>query len=549
MRHGKWYVLAILAFVAVFATFVPAEAQGGPNTDRANPGFCAGQREFVFDGQQLDQNSAPCGATPDTLMVQLTAPWSPGNFNPGYRVIMTWRQAIQTIHAHGWINGSLWIVKPQSATVVINQPVTSGAAPIGFCEDKTGMPFGSGNPLPSSAPCSGTGLFVLVDPFSDVVAKGPTNKFPDWTSLLNEAAKWKGGSVWFEPSTSGATPAAQPTTSMFVQDPNAAVDWNTWCAGDQPFLFSDAHGVINVGNMTALKPPCNVTQVAVLEPWRLGCDSSVRQDQNPNCRPGHGYLFSSITEAAQWLSTNRWTEGSVWNRVGQSGGGGRDVCVNDLIKSGQARSFIPGSSDPCLDPSAAATATAKANPATATVQPSYTPQPTNTPIASNTPQPTQTAMPSVATETPVAGGPMSPPTGGFNLGAWLGANWLWLLLVILIVAAIIWLVRDRSAHGGQWAWQHGAASLPRLTNANPISAVHGVASVVNLTAVGGIAPYRNFRVVGGALPAGVVLDAVTGALNFGVGTVVGDSLVSLQVDDSSVPPRNSAPQLFTLHIA
>lgn len=408
--------LLLLILGIIGASFVSTvQAQGGANTDRGNSAFCGGTREWVFDGQALDENVAPCGGAPDSFKIVLYAPWEGSRFNPNYKETLTWREAVRFLHNNGYTNGSMWVVGSKGSTT-FTQPSggQTGNAPAGFC-------LGGGIAWQIQGPASDpqcTGGQYALDLGNGNVQRNVAFAY------LESLRAGKQGTYFYEPGSSA--PAGQITPA--ITDINALVNWPNWCQNVSPFVFS-AGGVLNVGSFDQLKPPCTVTQIVVLEPWRPGC-TAPHQDVNTNCRAGHAFLFSTILEAKQWLLQQSFTEGSVWNIPGGSGGGGKDVCVRDIAKPGTAILQLPGSSDPCLNPNPAQPTAPPQQPTTAPLVPTSIPQPL--PSSTPVPGPTGTSVPG-PTGTPIPPKDQNPPpvVGGGILDYW------WVLICCLGVLLLL----------------------------------------------------------------------------------------------------------------
>lgn len=312
----KILIVGLLLLLAgiIGASFVSTAIADGPNRDRNNPVFCQGDLEFVYDGQALDDNVAPCGSTPDSFRVILLAPWVGNTFNPDYKVEHTWREAVRYLHSNGYPNGSMWVVKRGQSY----SQSTQGVNVYGLCEGKAGLRFGPDHPLPTLPPCN-NGVWVLIDPWSDTIAQGQTSRYTNFDSFLLEAKRWKGGSMWFEPAQ--AQSQVQPTapfTSNVEQAQQAQVNWGPVCANVESLAFSNANAVQNINTLAQLNPPCGAGVWWVNAPWRPGCEGADVQAflRNPNCNYPYQYGFNNWGNANSgaigWLHANNWPEGSFW---------------------------------------------------------------------------------------------------------------------------------------------------------------------------------------------------------------------------------------------
>ena len=95
--------------------------------------------------------------------------------------------------------------------------------------------------------------------------------------------------------------------------------------------------------------------------------------------------------------------------------------------------------------------------------------------------------------------------------------------------------------------QIAAEAAPAIdTNSLPNGFVN-VPYLATLTAVGGTVPYNTWSIVGGALPAGLTLDAGSGAIT-GTPTSAGVFSFVVSVSDSSVPVPQTSTQLLSITV-
>ncbi len=125
------------------------------------------------------------------------------------------------------------------------------------------------------------------------------------------------------------------------------IDWGKWLSGGTAIVFSEAEGTLNTGTLMKLQPtnlPNGV--IVVLEPWRPGCGSTLKdgipQSKDPNCNPGAAWLFTNWEDAMEWLAVNEWTEASLWFRPGDSiTKEAQKTCVSALTPAGTAINIAP----------------------------------------------------------------------------------------------------------------------------------------------------------------------------------------------------------------
>jgi hypothetical protein len=163
--------------------------------------------------------------------------------------------------------------------------------------------------------------------------------------VAEEARGTRAATYWFEPAATAAQGAQQPARQQDMAS-NVMVNWNQWCSGTSPIVFSNAEGALNVGTLANVVPSCGGGTIVVLEPWRPGCQPP--HNSNVNCNVGKAWLFSSWLDAISWLDANQWTEGSLWYRPAETVPvSAYETCVKWLVPSGTAINTVVGAADPC----------------------------------------------------------------------------------------------------------------------------------------------------------------------------------------------------------
>lgn len=225
-----------------------------------------------------------------------------------------------------------------------------------FCANKAAMIFGQAQPLPAQSPC-GTGVYVLVDPWSDTVAKGPTTRHTEWQSLLAAAAPYKGGSVWFEPASRGHVGQ--------IWEPSGP---GTFVAGTGALAFE---GITSLDQLQPYRPS-NPGTLSAVQYWHT---------------PGGPYNPQVRIDGLSWdqalgmllISPGYYNSGSIW--------------------------FVPQTFD------------AIPVPVSVTTQIIIVVTATPLPLVDTPVPPADTPVPSVPTPTPPAP-PVPPPTGGGFPSTW-----------------------------------------------------------------------------------------------------------------------------------